>query len=205
MGEIKSLEHLNLVAAFLVPGLVALWIRAQFLHGRVVVSKDTMLTFVALSLVWYGISAPFMTWVGDLGSSPYIRSGAWFFWTVLGPALFGALLGLNASKGWTRSILRLLRIRVVHPQPTAWDWKFQDMTKAEWVILVLKDGTQFGGWCGEGSFVSSDPRERDLYVPHAYRIADSGAWESLGGGLLIAAGEIRSIEFMPEQKGCHHG
>ena len=198
MGEVKSLEQLNLVAAFVVPGLVAMFMRAQFLHGRVVVSKDAVLVFVCLSLVWYGISAPFRVWLGVAAASPYLASAGWFFWTVGGPALFGALLGLNASQSWTRRILVRVGIRTVHAQSTAWDWKFQQMGEPEWVILVLKDGTTFGGFCGSASFISSDPKERDIYIQRTYRIVDDGSWEDRGeGGLLVPHGEIRTIEFLP--------
>lgn len=81
--------------------------------------------------------------------------------------------------------------------PTAWDWKFGNMN-SQWVLVVLKDGTHFGGLCGPDSFVSSDPTERDIYIQWVYDIDDEKNWHPRGEtGVLICAGEVRTIEFWP--------
>ncbi len=66
MTEVKSIEQLSLVLGFLVPGLVALYVRSQSLTGRM---------------------------------------------------------------------------------------------QASWVLVTLKDGTRFAGFCGSASFISPDPQE----------------------------------------------
>jgi len=70
MGDIKSLEQLSLVAAFVVPGIVALFVRAQFLTGRAEVTKDAVLTFFTISTVYYGLLAPFLPWLTAQGLAP---------------------------------------------------------------------------------------------------------------------------------------
>ena len=81
--------------------------------------------------------------------------------------------------------------------PTAWDWKFGNMDN-EWVLVTLKDGTRFAGFCGAQSFISSDPAERDIYVQWIYDIDDNHHWQSRGEtGVLITSGEVKTIEFWP--------
>ena len=66
----------------------------------------------------------------------------------------------------------------------------------EWVLVTLKDGTRFAGFCGPDSFISSDPAERDLYIQWVYDLDDEDGWRSRGEtGLLVAGGEISTIEF----------
>jgi hypothetical protein len=193
MGEILSLEQLTLIAAFIVPGLVALFVRAQFLTGRID-SKDSVLTLFAISLVWYGISAPFVATLNVGATAKHQQVGSWFGWIIVGPAIFGSLLGLNASKGWTRRILSKLGIRVVDVMPTAWDKTFGRL-EACWVLVTLKDGSKIAGFCGPGSFASSDPKERDIYIERMYGLGENDVWQEIANrGVLVPSGEIRCIE-----------
>lgn len=207
MNEVKSLEQLNLIAAFIVPGLIATFVRAQFLTGRVPGNKDNLLVLFTLSLVWYGLTVPFVDWLNLAAFAPQATPWGWLLVTVIGPACFGAVLGINASAGWSRKLLAKCGIRVVHVMPTAWDWKFG---KAEpcWVLVTLKDGSRVAGFCDPDSFMSSDPKERDLYVSRVYSIDENNNWHSENGkSILILHGEIRYIEFWPNRlsQGESHG
>lgn len=71
------------------------------------------------------------------------------------------------------------------------------MTGGQWVIITLKDGTYFGGFCGGKSFISSEPRERDLYIQQIYDIDDDNKWELREGtSVLIAASQVSRVEFI---------
>ncbi len=197
MTEVKSVEQLSLILSFLVPGLVVLYVRSQFLTGRMQAHKDALLAYFALSVVWWGLSLPVVAWA--LGSLPLTseRPGLWLLLTLVGPAAFGALLGVNASRGWTRRLLGRFGLRLIHVMPTAWDWKFEAMP-ASWVLVTLKDGTRFAGFCGSDSFISSDPQERDMYIQRIYNLDAEEKWVDQGDkGLLVRGSEIRSIEFWP--------
>lgn len=72
------------------------------------------------------------------------------------------------------------------------------MKVGEWVLVTLKNGTRFAGFCGTDSFMSSEPAERDLYIQWVYDLDDEDNWQPRGEtGLLIAGGEISTIEFWP--------
>lgn len=109
----------------------------------------------------------------------------------------GVLLGYITRTEAIRRVLNYFGINPVHAVPTAWDWKFGNM-KEKLVIVTLKDETKFAGYCGRGSFMSSDPSERDLFIEKIYGWGDENQWINNGDhGLWIAADEIRTIEFFP--------
>ena len=68
----------------------------------------------------------------------------------------------------------------------------------QWVLVTLKDGTRFAGYCGPESFMSSDPTERDMYIEQIYDLDSDDNWVNVGKKeVLIASGEIQTIEFWP--------
>ncbi len=126
-----------------------------------------------------------------------MKALAWFTLIFIGPAGFGLLLGVNIQKDLFRRALQWCGLYPVHVIPTAWDWKFSGMTD-QWVLVTLKNGTRFAGFCGDDSFMSSDPAERDIYVQWVYDIDDEANWNQRGeNAVLITAGEISTIEFWP--------
>lgn len=200
MPELNSFDSLYLILGFLVPGLVVLFVRSQFVTGRRPSHSESVLSYLTISVIYYALALPLLhlalstrgAWQAPL---------AWFSLILVGPAGLGLLLGLNVQKDWLRRILQRWHINVVHSIPTAWDWKF-GRSGYEWVLVTLKNGTRFGGFCGPESFMSSDPKERDLYIQWIHEIDDEGRWSPHAErGLFIAAGEVRTIEFWPEKPG----
>lgn len=202
MPDLKGLDNVHLILAFIVPGLVALYCRAQFLTGRMPAQVDAVLPCLALSFVYYALVFPVVEHMPSRGPA-WFAALAWFALVFAGPALFGAVLGIATQKGWGRRllhrVLRRLSLNVVHQMPTAWDWKLCSVT-GEWVIVELKDGTKYFGWFGGNSFAASDGRNGDIYIQEIFDVADdTNKWTTRGSAVLIAAGEIRSIEFIPEE------
>lgn len=200
MPDLKSLENVYLVLMFIVPGLVAMFCRAQFLTGRVPPQAEAILPSLALSFIYYALVFPIIDLVPVPKGKSVFGVMAWIGLLFIGPAAFGAVLGIGTQKGWGRNLLRwLLRwpgVNTVHQMPTAWDWKFNQM-RPEWVLVTLKDGTKFGGWFGKGSFAASDGKDHDLYVQQVFDLDDDSCWSDRGSSVLIAAGEIRTVEFFP--------
>ena len=54
-------------------------------------------------------------------------------------------------------------------------------------------------WAGR-SFASDDRTERDLLIEQVFEIPDAGAWVSTSKSILIMAGEIQTIEFIPQER-----
>ncbi len=148
MPDLQSFDNLYLVLAFLVPGLIALFVRSQFVTGRRPPHAATLLSYLTVSVIYYALALPFADSVMAIQEPGYEKALAWFGLVFAGPALFGLLLGINIQKGPLRRFLRWCGLNPVHVMPTAWDWKFGGM-RVQWVLVTLKDGTRFAGFCGQ--------------------------------------------------------
>ena len=181
--------------SLLVPGLVILFIRSQFVTDRKPSHSAMLVSYFTVSLVYYAFAFPLFEFIQSLYEYKGIL--AWLVLVFVGPALLGLLLGINIQNNLLHRFLQFCRLNPVHAIPTAWDWKFGNMTP-QWVLVTLKDDTRFVGFCGQESFISSDPMERDVYTEQIYDIDDNNEWSSPGRkGILIAPGEVKTIEFWP--------
>ena len=210
MQELQDADNLYLILLFLVPGFIVLFVRSQFVTGRSPSRSTTVLSYLIVSIIYYALALPFIDLVlspaalpkGDGDQEPGLVKGwtlaAWFGLIVLGPAILGLVLGANVQKDLLRRVLQWCRLNPVHVVPTAWDWKFGGMPP-QWVLVTLKDGTRFAGFCGSDSFMSSDPTERDIYIERIYDVDDENNWNPRGeNSVLISPGEIQTIEFWPD-------
>jgi hypothetical protein len=68
-----------------------------------------------------------------------------------------------------------------------------------WLIIKLRDGTEFFGYYGRQSFASSDG-ERDIYVEQVFDRDGEGSWIPLPQGLWVQVSEIVTIEFLPVER-----
>jgi Family of unknown function (DUF6338) len=194
--DLKSIENVYLVLAFLVPGLIGCFVRAQFITGRTPSHTESALSYLTLSVIYYALALPAVDYALSMQEPGYRKALVWFALVFAGPALFGLVLGLNAQKEITRRLLKRVGLNSVHVMPSAWEWKFGGM-KESWVLAVLKDETKFAGYCGTRSFMSSDPKERDLYIEQVFDRDEQNNWHPRESAVLITAGEIRTIEFWP--------
>ena len=71
----------------------------------------------------------------------------------------------------------------------------------QWVLVTLKNGTRFAGFCGARSFISSIPSEQDIYIQHVYDMDEDDEWHLREDcSVLITSGEVSTIEFWPYSK-----
>lgn len=197
MLDLISSNNIHQIFIFTVPGLIAIFFRSQFLTGRNPKHSEAILSYFAVSLVYYGTVISFITMFSGLADTIWnsIIGRLVVFFII--PSVLGILLGLNAQKGWVRNILKIIKINAVHAQPTSWDWKFSSR-KDYWILVTLKDSNQCGGYFGDKSFVSSEPDERDLYIEKVYSLDDNGDWLDVGPkAVWIVPSEIKTIEFWP--------
>lgn len=197
MGEILKPETLSLFLVFTVPGIIALYFRAQFLSGRIPSAADGALSYITLSLAYHAIAYPIARPLYVAGSIEGWYGVWWFSLIFVGPTLLGMILGLNVRKGWTKKLINRFGLNTIHPVNSAWDWKFGHCPEC-WVIVTLKDDTKWYGYMGLNSFMSSDPTERDLFIEHVYQMEGEGQpWTPRNASVWISHGEIQSLEFIP--------
>ncbi len=194
MTKLLSVNSLYLILVFIVPGFIALSVRSQFITGRIPSeNKASLLSYLTISVIYGALVLP----VVDPALIQDSRL-VWFGVVFVGPIFLGLLLGINIQKDLVRRFLNRFGLYPAHAIPTAWDWKFNGMAE-QWVLVTLKDGTRFAGFYGVQSFVSSNSDERDMFIQWIYDIAEDGTWTPPKSerGVLIAAEEIRTIEFWP--------
>jgi len=152
MMEVKSLEQLSLILGYVVPGLIIIWVRAQFLTGRVGPHKDALLSYFTLSAIFLALAQAVCTLITGSDAPLHDQTRYWQAITLGGAAVFGVVAGLNATFSWSRWLLHKCGVNVPHVLDTAWDWKF---SRFSWslVMLTLKDGAKVAGWCGPDSFI----------------------------------------------------
>ena len=197
MPDLAFLENIYLALLFFVPGLVVLFVRSQFVTGAKFPHSAALLPYLAISVIYYALAFPLIDFVVAIDEPIYGKILAWFSLVFAGPAVLGLVLGINIQENLFRRLLQRCGLNPVHVIPTAWDWKFGSMTE-QWVLVTLKDGPRFTGFCGSESFMSSDPTERDIYIQQVYDVDDDDNWSSSGEkALLITADEVQTIEFWP--------
>ena len=66
-----------------------------------------------------------------------------------------------------------------------------------WILITLKDGTRIGGTWDAKATASSDPTERDIFLPRPYRVDTEGNWTETPDsiGMLVKADQLALIEF----------
>ncbi|MGB9369059.1 MAG: DUF6338 family protein [Xanthobacteraceae bacterium] len=197
---IKGIDDLALALWFIVPGVIIAFVRAQLLTGRLRTHADNILSYLVLSLVYYGLTLPLIEPVLTMQGPLVWRGLAWIALTLVGPAALGLLLGAAAQREWSKWCADKLKLRVVHYSPTAWDWRFSRIPAGGiFVMVTLADGKKVAGLL---CFASSDSAERDLYLEEEWDVADDGKWTKRPEkvGILISAKEIRYVELW-EPKG----
>ncbi len=217
MPDFKGIDNFHLVLLFIVPGLVALFVRAKFITGRTPSTTDNVLSFVVLSLVYYSLIALVIEPALSVTGPWAVRATIWISLVLIGPAVFGVILGIAAQKQWAvRTLTQIdywlggrLDLNLVHVIPAAWDYRFCTVPReGMFVMATLTSGEKVSGFFGRKSFASSDTGERDLYIERAYEVSEEGKWEPHAEivGILIPLREIRYVEFWePQRTETTHG
>lgn len=197
MSGLNTTDGLFLALTFIVPGFVLYIVREQFVTGRERQGEWQLVRCLTYSAVNYAVFAAPIYWLLSAEVALWWKAGAWTFVILIGPVVLGLIAGIAVQKDAFRRLLRWVGLNPVHAVPTAWDWKWGRMASGEWVLATLKDGTQFAGFCGANSFISSDPKERDVYIQQVFEIGENDQWIQSERAVLIAPGEVRTIEFWP--------
>jgi Family of unknown function (DUF6338) len=202
MSGLVNIDAVYIAIFFLVPGYIFLTFRNQFVAGQDRLGTEQLLAFItysALNLALFG-------WI--LFAIPmahrWIVVLAWAFVLLIGPAVLGFVSGMWTQKEWGSRLYEFFGLSLVHPTARSWDWVFHRVDPC-FVLVTLKDGSQCAGYwgvnaAGTQSFASSDPKERDLYISQVFEISDEGPWRPTPKSIFIAAGEIRTVEFIQEEK-----
>lgn len=179
----------------LIPGALIVYVRSLFLTGRRQLHREATLTYVIISILYLALALPAFTLLYNSTEVAWLHYVLWVLLILVIPLATGILIGAAHQHEWLGFIRDLLRLKIVHPMPTAWDRMF-GMQKPQWLVVRLKDGSSVLGYYGGNSFASSDPSERDVYIERVYLAGTEGRWQPTKNGILLQSSQIASIEFM---------
>ncbi|SFM50529.1 hypothetical protein SAMN05216573_102165 [Bradyrhizobium sp. Rc3b] len=195
MPDLKSVESVYLVLGFIVPGMIITLVRAQFFTGRVRTLSENVVTYIALTVLYYGMAAPVVEYVLSIREPGRAKIFAWLGLIILLPTAIGFAFGFLGQNDVFRRILQYFKINPVHAAPSAWDYAFARLRGDHFVMVTLSDGSTVSGVYGSHSFASSDPTERDLFLQEIYDV-DSDSWKkrSEQQAILIPSKEIKHVQ-----------
>jgi hypothetical protein len=199
MGNLLSLDALNIAIVFIVPGYIISTFRGHFISGQKISGADYTVRLLTLSALNFTVSGWAIYLAIAWDSNPALRAIIWLIVLGISPMALGVLSGLASKREWLRKIYAYLGLGPLHVIPTSWEYQFSNMIEA-WVFVVLKDETKFAGYWGGRSFASSQSDERDLLIEKVYDVPEDGPWIPTNKSLFIAAGEILTIEFIPVER-----
>lgn len=117
--DFKGTDNFYLVLAFIVPGLVIVYIRSRFISGKAPSHTENILGYLVLSLLYYTFTLPFIELVLSIQHPWQARAAGWIGLTLFGPALFGIFLGAWAQKEWGTWFAAKVGLTTIHVIPAA--------------------------------------------------------------------------------------
>ena len=212
--DFLNIDALLFVLYFFTPGIVALWV-----HDQIVPSDKRnwgemafgLLSYGGFNLLLYTLLTPVIQHLFPVLAVPTIVSSK----VIDGTSLLFIDLVLPGSVGFVGGILQRSRglqkffggLFLV-PDPTPWDYLFSDRKKVYGVVFRLKSGGMVGGIYERGSYVSTFPHPREMYLRRVCAVSEQG--ELLGvipqsEGMLISMDECSFVELFylpvkPERK-----
>ena len=195
---IDTFESVLLTCIFIAPGFIINRIINSFCPSA---KKSDAIIFL-ICLIYSVLHLAIFSWAYILFWKIEGLSKQWVFLlfvgiTIIGAALLGIIIGLIKAKGWIRYLAHKLKLDVINPIPTSWDYFFSQ-AQCGFVIVTLLDGSVILGYFGENSFASSEPEERDIYIEKVYKYGKGKKWveNEKSNGILISQSQIKTIEFL---------
>ena len=185
-------EQLPWLLVLILPGFISIRVFELLVPARRTSTGREALEALSYGAINFGIWAvPVLYWLPWLQVRPLRFTLVAIALLIVSPAALA--LGARALLVWP-----FVRKWVVHPVPTAWD-HFFGQRRAAWMRIHLKNGRFIGGWYGPGSFASSDPEWRDLYVVQAWELDARGGFKqkiSDTMGFLVRMEDCELIELL---------
>ncbi|MFM8608176.1 MAG: DUF6338 family protein [Hyphomicrobiales bacterium] len=201
LGDIFNLEKIIIVMRYIAPGILIVGTYSYFYHGRIDAKDILLKALITAALFQAVIFNPFEP-IDALSQTGATAAKTALPPTFINLALYivlpisiGLLTAITMRENWIGRALAWTGIQTIHPTPSAWDWKFQNTKEEQYLIVTLKDGTEWYGLFGAQSFVSSSIEERDIFLEKVYTISTEGSWIERKSSVLITESDIRSIEF----------
>jgi hypothetical protein len=197
-----TLTAILVLITFLVPGFVWRTVEGQLVYldkglewEKFAFGLLTRSTFVYLpfaALIYRGYAHD---WINKY---PVWTGIAAVGFVIVLPTVGGLIAGIARQRRLGPRVIRKFHLGTFeqHHIPTAWDYLFSTIQPA-WVVITLKNQNKVYGYMGPNSYISSDSKERDIFISHVLVAGPSGKMELAANtrGVYIAFNEVSSIEF----------
>ncbi|HVZ28951.1 MAG TPA: DUF6338 family protein, partial [Asticcacaulis sp.] len=111
MPEMISADYLRAFFIFVVPGLIALFTRSQFIYRRAIPLNDAVISYITLSIIYHACIFPFVPQFYVDGKYSGFYALGWLLILIVMPAVFGCLLGFAAQKSWLEKLFMKIGVR----------------------------------------------------------------------------------------------
>ena len=193
-----------LAAAMIAPGYIIAFVSSRFTTGRPSFSGGIAITSVYYISAW-ALLGKYL----DIGTPEKLIEqikNINHLWSIIiivaVPTIVGGFVGLITQRGWHRKALnKLPLLRTINPIQSSWDVRFLRMEE-RWVRIYLSDDSEIFAKIEKGCFISSDPKERDIYLNNVDTWTKGCRKINVKNieGVLIKGDHIRIIKFYsPEQ------
>jgi hypothetical protein len=207
MTEIKEISNFVSIIFFVCPGLVFLYISSILSEGQSPpVNKETIVGFIALSVIYAVVAISFNLFPSNLLSSNLdikdiksLRESWILSYAIVIPFILGLVWGILVRGEISFKFARLVSLNPFHPRATAWATVFSRLKGGEFFIVTLKDGTTLRGYYEARSSISRDPTFRDIYLEET--LPPEGQLPEVIRGTWIAPTEVRLIEVVSNRPG----
>jgi len=193
MEGILSIDKIWLFIIFFIPGFISVKIWNQLIPGEKLDFSKSFFEVIAYSALNYAFFSWLIFLIHTNEFPHYYPSLYWicvvfimFFMPIAWPLIFYKFYQF-----------RLIKKYFVSPYQKPWDYIFSKR-ESYWIIVHLKDGSDFGGRYDVNSFASSAPSEEQIYLEKVWEIDADGIFVKPienSQGVIIMREEISSIEF----------
>jgi hypothetical protein len=196
---ISTYEVVIYTGIFLVPGFIIDEIVTTLKPIKVYSDSVKALRYIGYSVfnltVWF--------WLFYLIKTAVDNSSVWYFLLLelsllATSAISGVVIGLIRKFELLRKLFARFDINILHPVPTAWDYKFSEIYTEKWVIVTLENDKHVYGKFGYASLASSEKDERDIFLEEIWSLGEDDNWKKRErtDGVWIKATNIKMIEFL---------
>lgn len=196
---ISTYEAVIYTVMFLVPGFIIDEIVATLMPMKIYSEGARTLKYIGYSV--FNLSV--WIWLFYLVKVNVDNSSVGY-WVLLVLCLLvtslisGVIIGLIRKFELLRKMFARFNINIIHPVPTAWDYKFSEIQTEKWVIVTLENDKHVYGKFGYESLASSEKDERDIFLEEIYTLDEEEKWvkKERTDGIWIKASNIKIIEFI---------
>lgn len=200
--QFSSLEEIVYAVFFLIPGFIVVEIENKIIPGKKRTEFERVLLFLGRSILHLGL----WFWLYRIIDSTFKKytPGYWLLLillVIITGTITGTAIGVLKKIDIIKVICSKLKIQVEHPIPTAWEYKFSQLSNGCYLTVALENGSFLRGAFYNKSLASSDLNDLDIFIEEAYMLGEDGKWKRVKGtdGIWIPVNSIMWISFFKEE------